>query len=302
MSEALLSDLVRADSPPSVLKEVRTILASISTGIDIPMVASAFNMTVDLYEGRFPGYQRCNTHYHDLRHTTDTILALARLIHGAFVAGETLLDRMVTLGMIAALFHDAGYILEETDRGGTGAKYTTSHVERSVVFFLRFGVDLGLDPTDTDEGKRMILCTDLSAPIQEILFKSKEGELIGKMLGVADLFAQMADRTYLEKLSFLYKEFKEGKVGDYTSEIDLLRKTVGFYDFIEHRVKTALGGVDRFFRPHFKERYNIDDDLYRRSILNQKAYLQKILSSPDTVDPRHYFKRKKIKSKAHRKA
>jgi hypothetical protein len=301
MSEALLSDLIRADSLPSVIKEIREILYSISPGIDLSMVISAFNMTVDLYEGRFPGYQRCNTLYHDLRHTTDTIIAMARLVHGAFIAGERFSDRMVALAMITALFHDAGYILEESDYEGTGAKYTAHHVERSITFFVRFGEDLGLDPSEIEEGRKMILCTDLAATIPEIQFASKEVALLGKMLGVADLFAQMADRTYLEKLSFLYKEFKEGKVGDYTSEIDLLRKTVGFYDFTENRVKTVLGGVDRFMKHHFKERFGIDSDLYRRSILNQKNYLQQILAKPDAIDPRHFLKRKKTKSKAHRK-
>lgn len=302
MSEALLSDLIKTDSLPSVIKEIRHILDFISPGIDFPMVIAAFNMTVDLYEGRFPGYQRCNTYYHDLRHTTDTIIAMARLVHGAFITGHRFSDRQIAIGLIAALFHDAGYILEDSDQEGTGAKYTALHVERSISFLKRFGEDLGLDPGEIEDGRQMILCTDLVAKISELRFSSKEAALLGKMLGVADLFAQMADRTYLEKLSFLYKEFKEGNVGDYSSEIDLLKKTVGFYDFIEIRVKTVLEGVDQFMRPHFKERWGIDTDLYHKSISNQRNYLQKILSNPDSIDPRTFLKRRKIQSRSERQS
>ncbi|MBU0991499.1 MAG: hypothetical protein KJ737_03305 [Proteobacteria bacterium] len=300
MSETLLSDLMKTDSLPSVIKEVRHILDAILPGIDFSMVIAAFNMTVDLYEGRFPGYQACNTDYHDLRHTTDTIIAMVRLIHGASIKGQRFTDRQIMLGMITALFHDAGYILEEFDNEGTGAKYTAFHVDRSMAFLGRFGEDLGLDHSEIVDGQQIILCTDLEAKIPEIRFSSKEIELLGKMLGVADLFAQMADRTYLEKLKFLYSEFKEGQIGDYTSEIDLLKKTVGFYDFIETRVKTILSGTDKYMKPHFAQRWGISEDLYHKSISNQKAYLKKILANPDSIDPRKFLKRQKIQSKSER--
>ena len=87
----------------------------------------------------------------------------------------------------------------------------------------------------------MILCTDLSADISAIDFSSDAIGLLGKMLGTVDLLAQMADRTYLEKLLFLYHEFSEARVGDYKDEIDLLRKTVIFYDFIDRRLKNGSG-------------------------------------------------------------
>jgi len=34
----------------------------------------------------------------------------------------------------AALFHDTGYIQEKSDDEGTGAKYTSIHVKRSIQF------------------------------------------------------------------------------------------------------------------------------------------------------------------------
>jgi hypothetical protein len=97
------------------------------------------------------------------------------------------------------------------------------------------------------------------------------------MLGTADLIGQMADRTYLEKLLFLYIEFKEGNVDDYDSELDLLQKTATFYDFVKERLQKDLGDASRFMLPHFKKRWNIDVDLYYETMERNIVYLRKIL-------------------------
>src|SRR6476620_5619610 len=51
-------------------------------GADFAPVARAFNDVKALFEGDFPGYLRCDTLYHDARHTLDMTLAMARLIEG----------------------------------------------------------------------------------------------------------------------------------------------------------------------------------------------------------------------------
>lgn len=286
-----LSDYVSMDSPEAVLDEVQVILDLISSGFNAAPVDTAFKSTVNLYRGNYPGYRACNTEYHDLRHTTDTFLAMARLIHGAVAEGEDFTDRQIVLGLIAALFHDAGYIQEEHDREGTGAKYTTSHVQRSMNFLERHGRELGLSNEEVTASRAMILCTDLTVDISTIIaFPSAKIELLGKMLGAADLLAPMADRTYLEKLLFLYYEFREAGVGDYESQIDLLRKTVGFYDFIAQHLATMLDGTDRFMISHFAKRWNINANLYHEAIEKQKNYLKQILKAQD-FDPRDHLKR-----------
>jgi hypothetical protein len=77
-----------------------------------------------IFAGRYPGYSKCNTRYHDLEHTTDTFLAMARLIHGAVEAGRAIDRHMVLPGLVGTLLHDIGYIQTDGDRAGTGAKYT----------------------------------------------------------------------------------------------------------------------------------------------------------------------------------
>jgi hypothetical protein len=298
MKQRQLADLIQMDSPAAVLEEVIYILGLIPPVVDSGPVTSAFNDTVSLYMGTYPCYQSCNTDYHDLRHTTDDLIAMARLIHGAVIDGKNLTRRLINVGLIATLFHDVGYIQEDKDKEGTGGKYTVGHVQRGMDFLESHGAEYGLSDEEIIAGRAMILCTDLNVDMSAVFFPTAEGELLGILLGSADILAQMADRTYLEKLLFLYYEFREGGVGDYKSEVDLLTKTLGFYDFIARRMEKTADMTDRFMRLHLASRWDIKTNLYMDSIERQKNYLKQILKMSDS-DPRAYLKREGIVDKVH---
>lgn len=293
MGRVKLSDLVDIHSPEAVLKEVQEILRHISPQFDIEPINSAFSTVVDIFSGDYPGYQACNTLYHDLRHTTDAFLAMSRLIHGAMLNGNHFSELNVITGLVASLFHDVGYIMEEHDHEGTGAKYTADHEQKSAEFFERHGLENGLPQEEIIGGKIMILCTDLTMDIATIDFPGADVEILGRMINAADLLGQMADRTYLEKLLYLYHEFKEGRVGDYEGEVDILRKTPRFYNFIQNRFEKIATLLDRFMLSHFQERWELDTNLYTEAILRQQDYLKKILAMPNS-DPRDYLKRDAI--------
>ncbi|OIN96825.1 MAG: hypothetical protein AUJ48_00915 [Deltaproteobacteria bacterium CG1_02_45_11] len=300
MNDKQLYNLIRMDSTEAVLEEVRVILDLIAPNFNTAPVASSFVKTVELYKGNCPGYQSCNTEYHDLRHITDTFIAMARLVHGAVLNGKTFNDRQIVLGLVTALLHDTGYIQEKHDHEGTGAKYTSSHIQRSIDFLQLYGAEYGLSDEEILAGRAIILCTDLAVDISTIKFSTSKIELLGKMLGTADLLAQMADRTYLEKLLFLYHEFKEAEFGGYENELDLLRKTIGFYDFIAERLKTTLNATNRFMVSHFASRWNIQTDLYHEAIEKQKNHLKQIVKAPD-LDYRSHLKRDRVVEKIRKK-
>lgn len=288
-----LHNLVRMDSPPDILAEAGTILQMIQPDFDCTPVNTAFNFTVKLYNGGCPGYQACNTDYHDLYHTTDTFLAMVRLIHGGTLHQEKFTNRQINLGLTAALLHDTGYIQAEDDTIGTGAKYTTTHVRRSMDFLADFGAELGLNEDERDIGRAMILCTDLAVAMDDVEFPDSKTALLGKMLGAADILAQTADRLYLEKLLFLFYEFKESMIGDYIDEVDLLRKTIGFYNMIDKRLEPIAGTVDLFLTAHLTERWQIPENLYFKAVENNKQFLMQILAKPGE-DPRDSLKRSNI--------
>jgi hypothetical protein len=210
----------------------------------------------------------------------------------------------VITALIAAILHDVGYIQEESDTRGTGAKHKTDHEQRSMDFLSRHGFKFGLSAEEIASGRIMILCTDMDTDIGTVAFPSPQIELLGKMLGAADLMSQLAEQTYLEKLLYLYYECKEAGVGDYQSEVDILRKAVDFYDVFEARLKTDLGGVDRFMQLHFEAKWGINQNLYREAINNHKNYLLTILNIPH-ADPRDYLKHgdivKKVAETYHKK-
>lgn len=293
MVQKRLYDLIDMDSPDAVLREVTTILSSMFPEASAVRIENAFEAASDLYHGRYPGYRACTTKYHDYRHIYETFLAMARLAHGAVLGGVALTCDTVMLGLTAALLHDAGYIQESSDNDGTGGKHTIIHVRRSMDFVERNAPAFHIADNEVQPCQVMIYCTDLAADFDSMVYPSREVELLGKILAAADLLAQMADRTHLEKLLYLYQEFREGMVSGYESAEDLLRKTVGFYDLVHERFTKKLDGVDRYMPLHFKARWGIDGDLYRTAIEHEKEYLYRILKDAD-CDMHEHLRRKGI--------
>jgi hypothetical protein len=237
-----------------------------------------FNDIVDLFNGEYPGYQKSKTKYHDLEHTHSVVLATARLMHGCFLEGEALTPKNIFLGLAASLFHDSGLIQTENDSNGTGAKYTVGHEERSILFMREYLSLKNFSSREIEDCTHLIESTILSLPVKEISFRSKETETLGKIVGAADLLAQMADRNYLEKLLLLFKEFEEANIPGFSSELELLQKTEDFYNFVaQQRLSEEFGGISVSMLSHFKHRWNIDRDLYAESITKNIEYLKSVV-------------------------
>lgn len=275
-----LDDLVDAAKPERVLEEVRETLSGILTETDLQRLEQVFLDVRRLFAGTFPGYAGCSTRYHDLEHTTDVFLAMARILHGAVEKGTALGHHTVLLGLISALLHDIGYIKREDDRTGSGAKYTTSHVLRGIDFSREYLLPRGYTPEDCEVCRSMILSTGLEIGIGRIAFRSESDALAGRMLGTCDLMAQMARRNYLEKLPYLYRELIEGGVLRHRSEYGFLEDSVPFCRSALDRLANELKGEFRYLREHFRVRWEIDRDLYLEAIEENITFLESVLRSP----------------------
>ena len=296
MNSKRLYDLINMDSAEGLLHETETILQMVFPGYDASPVIKAFQDTMCLYAGEYPGYQACSTGYHDFQHCGETLLAMSRLAHGAAAEGIRFPIPALELGLIAALMHDAGYVQEKDDSIGAGGKHTATHVRRSMDFAAHYGRQNSFTADAIIACQAMISCTDLEADSDAIAWPSRDVELLGKMLATADLLAQLADRAHLEKLFYLYQEFQEGMVRGYNSAEDLLRKTIDFYSLADNRFKNKLESIDRFMAAHFMQRWGIQDDLYRIAIDNEKAYLLNIMRHEDQ-EMRRRLRRKGIVEK-----
>ena len=291
--------LVNMEDAQSVLEEVKAVVSMMMPDFDFEPVNHAFSDVVNLFHGQYPGYRKCNTEYHDLKHTTDALLAMTRFIHGAMVNEQVFSQKDIDLGLIGALLHDTGYIQTIDEDVGTGAKFTLTHIGRSILFMEKYLSENGYSREDVECCRAILECTGLNVKISEINFGSSEIEMLGKMLGTADLLGQIADRTYLEKLPFLYHEFKEGDVPDFESELDMLKKTPEFYDRTIERFERELGGVNRYMRDHFRVRWGIDEDLYVTSMENKIKYLKYVLEDHED-DYREYLRRGNLMEKLDR--
>jgi hypothetical protein len=271
---------VSLDNSDDVMGEIKDIILSIYKKFDFNQFDQVFGDILKLFNGHYPGYRRCNTFYHDLSHTMDCLLVTAKLIHGACLNGIFFDQKDVTLGLISALMHDTGYIQAVEDNTGTGAKYTVSHIERSIEFMKKYFYDHELPSEYLPICRDFLRCTGLDVKISEINFQSKEHEILGKILGTADLIGQMANENYLEKLPFLYDEFKEGGVPGYIDRFDLLQKTPAFWEMVKERFVLELGHVDRYLRDYLRVLWGINQDLYRQAIDRNIERLQSFLAAP----------------------
>jgi len=186
MEKMQLSRIVNMENPESVLDEVRAIVIMMFEEFDFDILNHIFKDIMRLFRGEYPGYRKCNTEYHNLKHTTDTFLAMARLVHGAFISGEKFTSNQVNLGLICALMHDTGYIQTLDDEMGTGAKYTGIDTKRSIVFMDNYIADSGFSKENFKHYPNILICAGLDAEIKKIQFNSRQTELMCKMLGTAD--------------------------------------------------------------------------------------------------------------------
>jgi hypothetical protein len=279
VKKTLLYDLIDVSDPEIVLNEIKQILVLTVDGHDPSKLEMVYRDIVTLFRGEYPGYQASNTKYHDLEHTNSVVLAAARLIHGCTLAGMVFQMDNLMLGVYASLFHDVGLIQTKDDKVGSGAKYTVGHEKRSILFMRKYLSQKGFSDQQIEDCSHLIMCTILNLPPKEIPFRSLEIETLGKIVGTADLMAQIADRYYIEKLLLLFQEFQEAGIPDFASELDLLKKTEGFYKNIaKQRLVHDFSGISTNMSAHFKQRWGVEKDLYSESIQKNIDYLRILLA------------------------
>jgi hypothetical protein len=285
-----LSSLVDSSDPENVIEEVLRIFYHHYSEDSALRVRLAFSQVRSLFEGEFPGYRGCLAEYHDFNHTMSVLLASARLLDGYNIERVFLPEEPAIQLLLAALLHDSGYIQEDWDTEGTGAKYSRHHEQRSIEFLQRHAGVFEIEDPEVEPIVRLIQATDLKNDFAKIPFPSEEQQDAGAILGSADILGQMSDRAYLEKLLFLYHEFREAGIPGYDTEFDILKKTRDFYEAVKGRLRDTYLHVFELAHHHFRERYQIDQNLYIVAVDRQMAYLDNIIDDQNS-NFRHKLKR-----------
>ena len=249
--------LVDTKDAVAVETEVKAAFAAMFPAEDPDYVARIFALATNAFAGNYADYQPIDAAYHDLEHTLQGTLCMARMLRARHLAGTqpAFPVNLVKLGLLAILLHDTGYLKHRDDTEGTGAKYTATHVTRSIEFAAVMMRENGFGEDDIRAVQNMIQCTGVDAVLSGIPFRNEEERLVGLMLGTADLVGQMAAADYVDKLPVLYQEFAEAArhANDranvfnlFTSAEDLQRKTPAFWEYTKLRLTRDFAGLYRF--------------------------------------------------------
>lgn len=288
-----VTNTVQVSHPASVRNAVHELFAETFPGMSFDKLWLAFYDFDRLFTGRFPGYKGCDTTYHDMQHSLDMTLAVARLVAGyerSVEPKDRLGSRRAQMAIVTSLFHDSGYIRhEERDKDfSNGAEFTLYHVSRSADFLRRYLPELGM-ANDVGVSSMIVHFTGYELDIDKIELDDPRDIICGHLIGTADLIAQMADRCYLEKCrDRLYNEFVVGGVAvenanpgeymvRYKSGKDLLAKTPGFYQQVTRdRLNSKFNRAYRYAEVLYGGK-----NPYIDAIKNNITHLVKILSTND---------------------
>jgi hypothetical protein len=194
--------------PTAVEVEVQAAYLGMFASGDSFFVPRVFGWVIECFTGSYRDYQAVDAGYHDFEHTLQGTLCFARLLRGRHFAGAqpVLTQPMFRLGLLAILLHDTGYLKKRDDQEGTGAKYTITHVARSVEFAAQLLREKGFSGWEVNAVQNMIRCTGINARLSEIAFQSEMEKTVGEALATADLLGQLAAGDYVDKLPILYAE------------------------------------------------------------------------------------------------
>jgi hypothetical protein len=283
-----VTNTIQVSSAPAVRRAVEELFAQEWSGAHLEKLTAAFADFERLFNGKFPGYFGCDTVYHDLQHTLDDTLAMARLMAGydrSHAPDQQLGPERALMGLVVALFHDAGYIRQTDDKQHrNGAEFTRTHVGRSAAFLASYLPTIGMAewvPVAT----QIVHFTGYEMKFEEIRLDDARDRKVGHLVGTADMIAQMSDRCYLEKCrDRLYPEFVLGGVAVspandgglkvlYGSGLDVLRQTPEFFEMtLRTRLDGEFGAAYRYAEPLFSGR-----NPYMEAIELNISYLNKVL-------------------------
>ena len=292
---------VRTTDPVAVNREVDRIFSGLYSEASTQRLDQAFCDLTRLFAGELPGFHACDTAYHNVQHTMDVTLAMARLVDGyerARTGGMAPFSaELFQLGVITALFHDMGYVRETQDtKARNGAEYTLTHVSRGARFLRGYLPTLGLGHMG-DVAAKLIHFTGYEIPVAQIDVPDGKYRVLGNLLGSADIIAQMSDRCYLEKCrDRLYPEFLAAGIARrrdaegreqvlYSSGDDLVIKTPLFYHGASKRLENDLGGSYKLAERHFGGQNLYLEELHKNIRFARKVSAEEIESALRRLPP-----------------
>ena len=174
-------------------------------------IRDLFDQVAGMFAGKFSYFQAMDTPYHDFEHTLQATVCWAQLVLNwqSTRSRPHVFPEFFLIGLVAVLLHDIGYLKEEADEHGTGAKFTFVHERRSCDLAQICLSASHWPQRDIFAVQHIISCTGPRAVIDTIPFRHRLERLLGQMVCTADYLGQLSDPLYVQKIPQLYAEFLE---------------------------------------------------------------------------------------------
>src|SRR5204863_453233 len=139
-----VTNRVNVEDPQRVRDAVLALFAARYPRENFNRLARAFDDFRALFEGRFSGYFACDTLYHDIRHSLDVTLAMARLIDGhevvRYASGDDLIVK--TPGFYEYVARDRidrklGAVIRYAEAHFDGPNLYQTEIDRNMGFLRR---------------------------------------------------------------------------------------------------------------------------------------------------------------------
>lgn len=284
MDTTYLAHLFEGKLTGSLLDDILLFAKTIVPTADLELIRQIHNDLAAFFTGSHPDFQKNTLPYHNLRHSQMVVLATIRLFDGLHCNHVPISADMLVRGLLAAYFHDTGMLLQEGDPARSGTEYLADHEARSILFLKHYAAGKGLGEDIQRDCATIINYTDLYSDPATFAVHSPDVQLVGQVVGSADLLAQMADRYYLECLPLLYNEQKAGGINRHDSALELMEHTANFYhNVVLKRLLTTFSSTAAAMQAHFRVRYKIDRDLYIDNIDKNIKYLKEIISKCEDI-------------------
>ena len=241
-----------------------------------------------LFSGQFPGYFGCDTVYHDMQHSLDDTLAMARLLAGydrTHAPDQRLGGDRALMGLVSRCSTTPATSARPTTRCIATARNSRARTSAAARTCSSATCRRSAWASWVPVATQIIHFTGYEVPFDQIRLDDPRDRKVGHLLGTADMMAQMSDRCYLEKCrDRLYPEFVLGGVaisrsadGDlkvvYGSGLDVLRQTPKFFaDTMRTRLDGEFGGAYRCVEALYGGR-----NPYMDAIEGHLAYLEQVL-------------------------
>jgi hypothetical protein len=244
-------------TPVAVSSHAQAVFAELGWPESAPLIKQLFTGVSRAFAGGYPGYLPLDMRYHNYEHTLQAAVCVVDILRGRRRAGAQpdLVRRDAELTLMAVLLHDSGFLKQEDDAGGTGAKYTFVHERRSCDFARRYLPAVGASADEIEDICSAIRCTGPRNRISAQSFRRPEANVIACILVTADYLAQMSAPDYPDKLPLLFREFQEAfehegippEKRPYRNVLDLFQKTPAFW----HKLVLPMLETEAHAQIHF---------------------------------------------------